>query len=117
MKVETKIHLSKFIARDYQRPLIEAFNSGSYTRFLLIWPRRSGKDVCAFNLIFRAALKKVGVYFYIFPTYSQAKKVIWDSITNTGERFLDYIPAELKTGTNSTEQKIHLANRIGLKNW
>ena len=110
MKVETKIHLSKFIARDYQRPLIEAFNSGKYTRYLLIWPRRSGKDVCAFNLIFRAALKKVGVYFYIFPTYSQAKKVIWDSITNTGERFLDYIPAELKTGTNSTEQKIHLAN-------
>lgn len=110
MKVETKIHLSKFIARDYQRPLIEAFNSGKYTRFLVVWPRRAGKDICAFNLILRAALKKVGVYFYIFPTYSQAKKCIFDSITNTGERFSDFIPAELLAGTNSTELKYNLSN-------
>lgn len=110
MKVETTIHLNKFKARDYQRPLIEAYLSGKYKRFIVIWPRRSGKDVCAFNLIFRSALKKVGVYFYIFPTYSQAKKVIWDSITNKGERFLDYIPKELIAGTNSTEQKITLTN-------
>ncbi len=110
MKVETQIHLNKFLARSYQRPLIEAFNSGKFKRYLLIWPRRAGKDVCAFNLLFRAALKKVGVYFYIFPTYSQAKKVIWDSITNKGERFLDYIPKELITGTNGTEMKITLVN-------
>jgi phage terminase large subunit len=110
VKVETKIHLSKFVARDYQRPLIEAFNSGKFTRYLVVWPRRAGKDVCAFNLLFRAALKKVGVYFYIFPTYSQAKKVIWDSITNTGEKFLDYIPRELIVNTNGTEMKINLSN-------
>lgn len=110
MKVETKIQLSKFIARDYQRPLIEAFNSKKFTRYVVIWPRRSGKDVCAFNLLFRAALKKVAVYYYIFPTYSQAKKVVWDSITNTGEKFLDYIPKELITSTNGTEMKINLVN-------
>ena len=69
-----------------------------------------GKDVCAFNLLFRAALKKIAVYYYIFPTYSQAKKVVWDSITNSGEKFLDYIPRELITSTNGTEMKINLIN-------
>ena len=41
MKIETQIQLDKFIARDYQRPLIEAFNSKKFTRYLIVWPRRS----------------------------------------------------------------------------
>lgn len=110
MLVETQIKLNKFKPREYQLPLCRAFESGKYKRLIVIWPRRAGKDVCAFNLMIRAALKKVGVYYYIFPTYSQARKVIWDSITNTGEKFLDYIPKELITGTNGTEMKISLAN-------
>lgn len=109
MNIETQIHLNKFIAREYQEPLIEAFNKG-IKRILAVWPRRAGKDVCAFNLMFRAAMKKVGVYYYIFPTYSQARKVVWDSITNTGEKFLDYIPKEIITNTNSTEMKISFNN-------
>ncbi len=58
----------------------------------------------------RAAIKKIGVYYYIFPSYSQAKKVIWDSLTNNGIRFLDYIPSELIESTNSQEMKIRLKN-------
>lgn len=77
---------------------------------LIIWPRRAGKDVCAFNLVVRAALLKVGVYYYVFPSYSQARKVIWDSITNDGQRFLDYIPKELVSKALSQEMKIYLAN-------
>ncbi len=110
MLVETQIKLNKFKPREYQLPLCRAFDSGKYKRMIVIWPRRAGKDVCAFNLMIRAALKKIGVYYYIFPTYSQARKVIWDSITNTGEKFLSYIPKELITGTNGTEMKISLAN-------
>lgn len=70
----------------------------------------SGKDITAFNLTLRQALRKVGVYFYIFPTYSQGRKVIWDSITNDGKKFLDFIPKELVSATNSTEMKISLTN-------
>lgn len=70
----------------------------------------SGKDIVSFNYMLRAALHKVGVYFYIFPTYSQARKVIWDSITNDGRRFLDFIPPELIAATNSSEMKITLVN-------
>jgi phage terminase large subunit len=110
MQIETIIKLDKFKPRDYQLPLCRAFESGKYKRLLAIWPRRAGKDVCVFNLLIRAALRKIGVYYYIFPTYSQARKVVWDSITNNGERFLDYIPKELITSTNSQEMKVYLAN-------
>lgn len=58
----------------------------------------------------RAALRSIGVYYYIFPTFAQARRVIWDSITNTGERFLDYIPKDLIDRTNSQEMKITLLN-------
>jgi len=110
MKVETKIKLDRFQPRPYQLPLMRELERGDRKRFLCVWARRAGKDVCAFNAILRAALKKVAVYYYIFPTYSQAKKVIWDSITNTGHRFLDYIPSELIKSKNSQEMKIVLIN-------
>jgi phage terminase large subunit len=110
MRVETKIKLNKFQPRPYQIPLCDALENKGYKRLLCIWPRRAGKDICAFNLMIRAALRKIGVYYYIFPTYSQARKVIWDSITITGERFLDFIPHELVKNTNSTEMKIQLIN-------
>lgn len=70
----------------------------------------SGKDIVAFNLMIRAALRKIGVYYYILPTYAQGKKVIWDSITNHGQKFLDFIPKELVSGMNSQEMKIRLRN-------
>ncbi len=110
MKPEVVIKLNKWKPRQYQLPFCRAFDSGNYKRMLIIWPRRAGKDVCAFNLIVRAALREIGVYYYVFPSYSQARKVIWDSITNTGERFLDYIPKELVSKTLSQEMKIYLLN-------
>ncbi len=110
MNLETQITLDKFKPRSYQLPLCKTFEEGKLKRMLVLWPRRAGKDICAFNLMVRAAIRMIGVYYYIFPTYSQARKVIWDSITNTGDRFLDYIPKELVAGTNSQEMKIKLIN-------
>ena len=108
--IEERIHLDLFKPRDYQLPLFDAVENRGYRRVLAIMPRRSGKDVCAFNIIIRAALRKIAVYYYIFPTYSQAKKVIWNSITNDGMRFLDYIPKTLIKSENSQEMKIVLSN-------
>ena len=110
MSVETVIKLNKFKPRDYQLPIFDAIENKHYRRVLAILPRRAGKDICGFNLCIRAALAKIGVYYYIFPTYSQAKKVIWDSITNSGMRFLDYIPEELVYSKNSQEMKIRFVN-------
>lgn len=110
MSVMTKVHLNRFKPREYQIPIMDAILNKGYKRVLCILPRRAGKDICAFNIMIRAALKKVGVYYYIFPTYSQGKKVLWDSLTNDGVRFIDYIPPEIIYSTNSQEMKIKLTN-------
>lgn len=110
MKIETQIHLNKFKPRPYQIPIIKALEIDGYKRLLVILPRRAGKDVVAFNLMIRQALRHIGIYYYIFPTYAQAKKVLWDGITIEGFRMLDYIPKELISQQNSQEMKIRLVN-------
>ena len=109
MKVEDQIVLDKFIAREYQIPLIEAFQKGA-RKMLAIWPRRAGKDLVAWNLMIRAAWGKKGIYYYILPTYSQAKKVLFDGMTNDSVRFMDFIPRRWIHLTNNTEMKIVLKN-------
>lgn len=107
--VETTIKLNKFIPRDYQMPILDALNRG-FKRVLAILPRRAGKDITAFNYCIRELLKNVQVIYYIFPTYAQGKKVIFDSITNDGRRILDFIPKEVIDSTNSQEMKIRFKN-------
>lgn len=108
--LETVVQLNRFKPRWYQLAPMDAILNKGYTRVLVCLPRRAGKDVMAFNLLIRCALKRVGVYFYVFPTYSQARKVIWTSITNDGQRFLDFIPAALVASTNGSEMSIRLKN-------
>lgn len=104
------ITLHNFTPRFYQLPIVEAIEDKGYKRVLAIMPRRAGKDITAFNLCIRQCLKKICVVYYIFPTYSQAKKVIWDSVTNDGKRILDYVPDELVVSKNSQEMKIRFSN-------
>lgn len=110
MNVQTEIHLDKFKPRHFQLPLCDALENRGFRKLLAIWPRRAGKDICAFNLMIRAAIRRVGVYMYCLPTFRQAKLVIFDSITNDGVKFLDYIPKELIKAVNSQELKITLTN-------
>ena len=110
MKVETQIKLDRFKPRSYQLPLFDAVENKGYKRILLIWPRRAGKDMAAFNLAIRSAIRKVQVIYYIFPTYAQGKKVLFDSIDNDGNRVLSYIPDELIESKNSQELKIRFIN-------
>ena len=115
MNVATEIHLDKFKPRDFQMKACDAFENQGFKKMILVWPRRSGKDVVAWNLVIRQAIMKVGVYFYCLPTFSQGRKVIWDSITGDrlgggGMRFTDFIPKELVKSLNSSELKVTLIN-------
>ncbi len=110
INVETRIKLNKFVPRDYQLPILDAIENKGYKKVLAILPRRSGKDMTAWQLCIRACLRKPCVIYYIFPTYSQAKKVIWESITSSGMRILDYIPDELIESKNSQEMKVRFIN-------
>lgn len=107
----SQIVLNRFQPRDYQLPICDALENKGYKRIICIMPRRAGKDVVAWNLMIRAALRRVGAYFYVFPTYSQAKKVIWDSSTIDGHRFINYyIPEQIVEQMNGQEMKIRLTN-------
>lgn len=115
MSVVTEIHLDKFKPRDFQMKACDAFENHGFKKMILIWPRRSGKDIVAWNLVIRQAIRKVGVYMYCLPTFSQGRKVIWDSITGDslgggGMRFTDFIPKELVKSLNSSELKVTLIN-------
>lgn len=100
--------------RSYQIPVLKALESG-FKRVLAVLPRRAGKDITALNYVIRKMWECPGVYYYIFPTYSQAKKVIWDSMTNDGKRILDYFPEELIIQKNSQEMKIRMKAKDGFE--
>ncbi len=104
------IILDKFKPREYQIPLLDAFEKKGYKRGIAIWPRRSGKDLVGFNLMFCAALKKIGSYFYVFPTFSSGRRILWDGINNDGMKILDYIPKELIESKNEQQMRIRLIN-------
>lgn len=110
IKVETQIKLNKLKLRDYQIPVLDAIENKGYRRVVAIMPRRAGKDMTAFLLAIRTCLKRTCVVYYIFPTYSQGRKILWDSITNDGTRILDFIPEELIQSKNGQEMKIRFIN-------
>ncbi len=96
--------------RPYQLPLLRAMDSG-YKRAVVIWHRRAGKDKTVLQIVIKKMLERVGSYYYFFPTYKQAKKILWDGMDRDGFRFLDHFPKELIDGKpNETEMKIKFRN-------
>lgn len=110
LPVEAKILLNKFQPRDYQRPIFEAFFGDGYRRLVIVMCRRAGKDLCTWNIVIREAITKPGVYYVVYPTYAQGKKILWSSVTIQGQRFLDFIPKQAIESMNSQEMKVHLLN-------
>lgn len=102
--------LNKFIPRAYQFKSCLAFESGKYTKFIDIEPRRSGKDFKWWNLMIRQALKRVGLYFYCLPTFAQARSVIFEGKTNTGSDFISSIPPQLISKIRADTMTINLTN-------
>ena len=105
------ISLNQFVPREYQRRLVDSFEQGKIKRFVAIWPRRAGKDICAFNLLIRAALRRVGTYFYVFPTFSMGRRILWDAIDIDGRKVIDhYLPQEIIANKNEQQMRIRLIN-------
>jgi len=70
----------------------------------------SGKDIVAWNILIRAAIRKVGSYIYCLPVFSQCRRVLLNSKLNDGSSFMDFIPKDLISGFNQQEMKITLVN-------
>jgi hypothetical protein len=80
-------------------------------RAVLVWHRRAGKEKTCWNYLIAQAIRKVGIYYYFFPHFSQGRKILWDGVDRDGFRLLDHIPSVFLAGNpNSTEMKIRLIN-------
>ncbi len=98
-----------FVPRDYQWKVWQARGRGA--RFILkCWPRRAGKDLDAWNMLIAESQKRVGQYWYCFPTGALGRKILWEGFDNAGKPFLDYIPKSEVVSKNSTEMKIKMRN-------
>lgn len=96
--------------RPYQLPFWEAAKAG-FRRFVLVWHRRAGKEKTCWNYLIMQACRKVGIYYYFFPHFSQGRKILWDGVDKDGFRLLHHIPLDLIDGSpNVTEMKIRLKN-------
>lgn len=96
--------------RSYQIGLYEYLDNGG-KRAVLAHARRSGKDVISLNYLVKAALTRPGAYVHMLPTISQARKVIWEGLTNDGKRIIDLvIPKEIREKTSEQDMLIRLVN-------
>ncbi len=93
----------------FQVPLWNYLLDGG-KRAIAVWHRRAGKDILGLNWIVAAALKEIGTYWYIYPTYAQAKRSVWDGMTLDGKAYMSYIPDELIKENSQSKQKIVLIN-------
>ncbi len=106
MKIEVT---SDYIPRPWQEKFAQGM-SGK-TRGYLLWARRHGKDIACWNYLIFQAIKKRGSYYYLYPAQNQARKAIWEGMTSTGKKFLDYIPKGLYAkDPNNSEMQITLIN-------
>lgn len=110
MSNQIVVNLDKFQPRPYQIPMMDAILNKGYLRVMAILPRRAGKDITAFNICIRMLLRKIQTIFYVFPTYSGGRKILWDAITIDGTRVLDYIPEDLVESKNEQQMRIRLKN-------
>jgi hypothetical protein len=99
----------KFEPRPYQLPFLAAMDRG-VKRLVIVWHRRAGKDKTLLNATIKKMLERVGNYYYFFPDYSQARKVIWEGKDKSGMAFLDHFPPELVASRNESNMQIKLIN-------
>ena len=99
-----------YAPRHYQQELLKAFFVDRFNYIYYLVHRRAGKDLTCWNLMWGAALLRVGTYFYMLPSHKQAKKVIWKGMIGDGTPFLKMIPKELIAAINSTDMSITLVN-------
>ncbi len=100
--------------RSYQLPFLSAFaplltdwRNATVRRAIMVWHRRAGKDMTAINFVEAAMRHRSGVYYHFLPTYTQAKKIVWDGKDREGRPFLANFNSQFFDGDpHQTELKI-----------
>jgi phage terminase large subunit len=98
-----------FEPRTYQHRILKARDQG-FRRIIAVMHRRAGKDKTFLNMTIKEMYKRVGVYWYLAPTYSLGKKFIWDNIGGDGFKLRDHFPKQLVVSSNDQEMKLTTSN-------
>lgn len=102
-----------FTPRPYQINVLKALDDG-VRNVCWVVHRRGGKDTTMWNYMVKRAYLEPGTYYYFLPSFAQAKRVIWDGMTNDGKRMLDFIPKAIIDGNpNNTEMKVWINGARG----
>lgn len=100
-------------ARDYQQDFWDAFHSTgehegkNYKIFVKNWHRRAGKDMTDWNAAIERTAEEPMTCKYIFPTNDMARDNLWESYTNDGLRFTDFVPLDLRVRRNKTDDGLN----------
>lgn len=94
---------ARYSPRSYQQAVFAAHAAG-FRYILAMWHRRAGKDKTFLSLMIQEMAKIPGVYYYAYPTLAQARKVLWDSIDDQGNRFISEFPPEMIKGKPSESE-------------
>ena len=89
--------------------------AGGGKQAVAVWHRRSGKDIVGLHWITSCALKKPGLYWYVFPTFEQARLAIWDAVTLDGRSYLSFIPGEMIAKLDNANLTIRFKNNSIIK--
>lgn len=101
--IETLIQLPHiYDARSYQDDFWDAFHGEGkhkgkeYKIFVKVWHRRAGKDLTDWNAAIERTAEEPMRTTYAFPTSDMARDNLWESYTNDGLRFTEFVPKELR---------------------
>lgn len=85
-----------FEPREYQQRYMDHYDHGGHGG-VWIWHRRAGKDLVSLHQTVKMMHQRVGMYWHCLPTYTQARKAVWNNFNNTsGKRLLRAIfPKEI----------------------
>lgn len=114
--------------RDYQQDFWDAFHGDGihegkkYRIFVKVWHRRGGKDMTDWNAAIERTAEEPMTCKYVFPTNDMARANLWESYTNDGVRFTDFVPEALRVrrnkgddGLNDSLKRIDLITGGGLR--
>lgn len=97
-----------FTPRSYQRKYMAYFDGGG-KRAMWVVHRRGGKDLTAMHQTVKEMHRRRGAYWHVYPSFSQARKAVWEAFTNDGQRIIDQVfPRELVARRNEHEMFVEL---------
>lgn len=99
-----------FVQREYQKPFWYAIQDDPVRRAVTVWHRRAGKDKTFLNAVLIQMLRRVGVYYYVFPEFNQGRKALWDNLDSSGFKTMSHIPEVLRKRTDQQQMLIELKN-------